>query len=361
MNIVYTVFSFKVGGVEKLLIDILNNISEESNNRIYLIIINDEYDSYLLSQISERVKVILFNRKPNGNKIKYILRFNKFIIEEKIDIIHCQCMKTIKFSVLSKLLNRKIKLIHTVHDTRIYRKLRSLDIWIDKIFVNKIIAISSAVKNDIISKKIQDSKIEIVYNAIDLEKFRSKSNKLINKDSIVIGNVARLIPKKKGQDVLIKAISILKNNYPNIKCLLAGNPPKGQEKNIYYLNKMSEELGVKENVYILGNINDIPNFLNEIDIFVMPSRYDGFGISLIEAMSMGIPCIASNIDGPKEILKDNKFGLLFTSEDYNDLAEKIESIINKSYECNQEEIKKYIHENYEIKSMVKHLIEVYKM
>lgn len=358
MNIVYLVFSFRVGGVEKLLVDIINNISNENNT--YLIIINDEYDQYLLSQVSEKAKVILLNRKPGSGKIKYIIDFCKFIKINKIDIVHCQCINSVKFSLLSKIINRKIKLIHTVHDTKIYSKLKKIDIAIDKIFVNKIIAISNAVKNEILFRNVNKKSVEVVYNAIDLVKFSQNINISDNKGYITIGNVARLIPEKKGQDVLIKAIAILKNKYPNIRCMLAGNPPVGREDIFDDLNELVNSLDVKENIIMLGNINDVPKFLQEIDIFVMPSRYDGFGISLIEAMSMGLPCIASNIDGPKEILKDEKLGLLFETENYIDLADKIEGIINKDYMLNQNEIQQYIKENYGIQSMVRKLITIYE-
>ena len=359
MNILYTVFSFKVGGVEKLLIDILNEISKDRDNKIYLVIINNEYDSSLIGQISDRVKVVLFNREAGSGRIKYILKFVKLIIKSKIDVIHCQCINTVKFALLAKIFKKNVKLIHTVHDTKIYSKLSRNDIRIEKFFVNKIIAISNAALDCILMRGIKRDKIKVVYNAINLEKFEFNEKK-IDINSIVIGNVARLIPEKKGQDVLIKAIAKLKKIYPNIKCLLAGDPPLGKEGNIHYLEKICREYDVSNNVEILGNINDIPNFLRTIDIFVMPSRYDGFGISLIEAMATGVPCIASNIDGPKEIIKNNEYGFLFKSEDYIDLAKKIKDVIDNYEKIDTVKINKYIVDNYDIESMTNQLNTVYQ-
>lgn len=357
MNIVYTVFSFRVGGIEKLLIDIVNNLSEQDN--IYLYIINDEYDKNLISEINGNVKIIYANRKVGGSKLGYIFDFCKFVKENKIKVIHCQCINTVKFSFLAKVINPSIKLIHTVHDTKIYSRFNKFNILIDKICVNKIIAISKSVKDEIISKGIDEDKVKIIYNAIDLSKFKLCKNKVMIKDEIIIGNVARLVPEKKGQDILIKAMGILKDKYPNMKCLFAGDPPSKNKENIIKLKQLAVNEGVEKRVEFLGNVNDISCFLSKIDIFVLPSVYEGFGISLIEAMATGVPCIAANIDGPKEIIKDNEYGLLFESKNFKDLAMKIDNMIYSYSYNNQNRIKSYIEENYEIKSMIKKLYKVY--
>ena len=154
-------------------------------------------------------------------------------------------------------------------------------------------------------------------------------------------------------------MGILKDKYPNMKCLFAGDPPSKNKENIIKLKQLAVNEGVEKRVEFLGNVNDISCFLSKIDIFVLPSVYEGFGISLIEAMATGVPCIAANIDGPKEIIKDNEYGLLFESKNFKDLAMKIDNMIYSYSYNNQNRIKSYIEENYEIKSMIKKLYKVY--
>lgn len=359
MNILYVTFSFTTGGIERLLIDIVNNMAEYKDRKIYLCIINNSYEEELLDEISSKVKIILMNRPINGKKIKYILDYTKMIIREKIDIIHCQMENSVKFSILSKILKPKIKIFTTVHDTKIFTNLKYHEVVMDRIFCNKIIAISDIVKKEILSRGIPCNKVIRLYNAINIDKFYRNTDKPFNKNKIIIGNVSRLLPEKKGQDILIQAIFKLKDRYPDIKCLFAGEVPNNNIKILERLKVMCTSLHLEKNVEFLGNVNDVSGFLDNIDIFVLPSRYEGFGISLIEAMAKGIPCIASNIDGPKEIIKDDNLGLLFESGNAQDLADKLMyRIMNMN--INKKLIERYVIDNYEINTMVNKLSEIYR-
>lgn len=358
MNILYAVFSFTIGGTERLLVDIINEASKDRSNNIFLCIINDSYDEFLLNTVNKNVNIILFKRCIGGRKIKYIIEYTKFILKNRIDILHCQSENVVKFSVLSKILRPKIKVFTTVHDTS-YMNLKSYEVIIDKLVCSKIIAISEAVKEQIMSRGVSQEKVVKIYNGIDLEKFRNVKNKDYGfKEQIIIGNVSRLVPEIKGQDVLINSIGLLKEKYPNIRCLLAGEVPPNKTFFLDRLKNLCEKYDIKDNIIFCGKVEDVSKFLDSVDIFVLPSRYEGFGISLIEAMYKGIPCIASNIDGPKEIIKDNEYGLLFKNNDYEDLANKIEYRI-KNMKIDSQEIKEYIRNNFNIEVMVKKLLQLY--
>ena len=357
MNILHTVFSFNNGGIENLLVDIINNWDE--SNKIILCVINDDYNEELLRKVVKRknIKVILLNRKKGTRSMVFLYKYIKIIYKERITIIHCHSIQSLRVGLISKMLKPTLKIYYTVHDTKIYKKLSKINIILQNIFVEKVIAISKAVRNDIESRNSKND-IEVIYNAIDLKKFKKKrENK--NYGRINIGCIARIIPEKKGQDILLKAIRIVKDKYPNVMCLFAGEPPKGKEYILGQLENQAIELGVAENVRFEGNINDIPNFLNKLDIFVLPSRYEGFGIVLLEAMASNIPVIASNLEGPQEIIKENKYGELFEVENYKELAEliinKIENNdidkINNSYD--------YVKEKFSIEIVNKKLKEIY--
>ncbi|WP_294371738.1 glycosyltransferase [uncultured Clostridium sp.] len=357
MNILYVTFSFNVGGIEKLLVDVMNTIADIKENNVFLCVINNSYDKNLLKSLNSNVKVILLNRPVSGRKLEFIIKYTRIIFQNKIDIIHCQMENAVKFSIPAKILKPAVKIFTTVHDTKIYSSLKYYEVSIDKFFCNKIIAISDSVKKEILSRGVKEHKIVKIYNAVDIDKFSIKSCEAFDKRKIVIGNVARLIPRKKGQDLLIKAVSRLKSKYPKIKCLFAGGGEE-QDESINRLKVLCHSLNVEENIEFLGNVDDISGFLDKIDIFVLPSRYEGFGIALIEAMVKGIPCIASNIDGPKEIINDDSLGLLFESENIDDLTEKLEYRIN-SMNIDRNIIRKYVIKNFDIRFMVKRLLDLY--
>ena len=169
------------------------------------------------------------------------------------------------------------------------------------------------------------------------------------------------MPEKKGQDILIDAVSKVKKSYPGIICYFAGAYDSEHESVFKEYQKEINQRNLQKNIVFLGNVDNIPNFLRKVDIFVLPSRYEGFGISLIEAMAMGIPCIASDLDGPAEILGDNERGYLFKKENSDDLVKKILNVIdNIEFErIKSEKNIEYVKNHFDIVSMCKKLDDIY--
>lgn len=358
MSIIYVIFSFTVGGIETLLVDMMNKL-ESKNNKIYLCVINNNYDRELLKRINPNVEILLLNREEKGSKLKYILQYTRFILKNKIDIIHCQGVNPVKFSVLVKILRPRTKIFNTIHDVRVYTTMSKMEVLIDKLMCKKIIAISDIVKKEILSRGVKENQVEKIYNAIDLQKFKNNENKVFDKENIVLGNVARLMPEKKGQDILIKAVAKLKDKYPGIKCVLAGGPAGGDISILNGLKELAKKYDVEKNIIFEGSVSDVPSFLKKIDIFIMPSRFEGFGISLIEAMAMKKPCIASDIDGPVEIIKENKYGILFRNGDYEDLTIKIQNMIENIESYDVDKVVEYVENNFSITEMLNKVSKTY--
>lgn len=362
MNIMHVISSFHTGGAEKLLIDTVKEDYKMNKLKSYVCIINNQYSIQMLNELRKYANVILIGKSEKNKNIKYIYKFIKILKESDINIVHCHNRGSYKFALLSKVFINKLKIVYTIHDTNIYNNVPEVYVKIDRIFIDKFIAISKAVEDNITMRGISPDKIKLIHNGIDVEKYNL--SKELRKNEITIGCVARLVPEKKGQDILIKAISKVKKLYPNVKCKLAGEVPiEGgikKNENKIYLEELAKSVGVYENIDFLGNVDNIPEFLKGIDIFVLPSRYEGFGLSLIEAISSKTPVIASNIDGPREIIKGDKYGLLFEKENECDLSEKIIQVI-LGYEYQKiENAYLYVNENYSVKSMYKKYYDVYQ-
>ena len=356
MNILHTVFSFNNGGIENLLIDIMNNWNNK-NDKLFLCIINDDYNIELLKKIDKnnKVEIITLNRKRKSRSIKFILEYINIIIKNKINIIHCHLLDAVKISSIAKLIKPTIKLFYTVHYTNIYNKFSRKDILLQNIFLNKIIAISESVKTQIIEKNKKND-IEVVYNAIDIKKFSVAAR---NNDYIKVGCVARILPEKKGQDILIKAISIVKHKYPNIKCVFAGEPQKGHEHYMEELMRQCKKENLLNNIIFKGNVDNIPSFLSTLDIFVLPSRYEGFGIAILEAMASKLPVIASKLEGPKEIIQDDEYGKLFEVGSYQELAKLIVEVIEENNQKQIDKAYEYVNSKFNVDRINRQIRQIY--
>lgn len=372
MNIMFLIFSFNTGGIEKQLIEMTDNMTTKGHH-ICICIINHRYEEVLLGKINKKVNIVKFDRpEKSKHKLRYMLRLAKIVKDNNIQIIHCQEPTGVVFSVIAKRMNPGVKIVETIHDigeSRLYSKsvLRAADLICDI-----YIAISESVRKEIIDRGISDKKTELITDAVNTKEYQQiidkdedrAANSIQETDNILdkrlmLGNVARFFPEKKGQDVLVRAIEILMKKYPDIHCSLAGGIYRGQEENWDKLQKYISDHGLGSNVFLCGNLDNIPEFLSTIGIFVLPSLYEGFGISLIEAMSMGIPCVASNIDGPKEIITDSSLGVLAEPGNEYDLADKIDYVICNYDSYNQADISRYITERYDIGKMVDKHLQLY--
>ncbi len=362
MRILYLLFSYTVGGTEQLVTDICNSMVEKQND-VYLYIVNNLIDEVMIQKLEAKVHVQRQNRTSGGSrKFETLINIAKFIKNKKIEVVHCNSLNAPELLILSKILQPKLKIVYTVHGMNQYCQLNKAKVLYRNIICNQIIAISESVKNDVISSGANESKVQVVYNAIDFKRMDNKNNLVhtFKSDSIVIGNAARFQPEIKGQDILFEAVENLVKRYPTIKCFFAGAP---DDKHINVFKNLADKAKKRypDNIIFLGNVDDIAAFLNQIDIFVLPSRSEGFGISLVEAMAMGVPCIASRLAGPEEVLEYGKKGKLFNPGDSNDLADAIEAVI-----CNYKKEKKtaeensyYVRKQYDIDNMSEKLLQIY--
>lgn len=359
MNIMYLLFSFTVGGIERLMVDIANGMSKTHN--VTVCVINDYYSKELVDELNGSVNVVLMKRPVGSSKIKCMFDVYREVRRVNPDVLHCQGMNCIQASLLVKLFMPKVKIYNTVHDVNNYSKYNKIQVILGNIMCKKIVAISKAVEKEILDKKVPSGKVEVIYNAIDTDRFKCSERIKPDKDNIVIGNIARVYPEKKGQDLLVRAVALLCERGYNVKCIFAGEPMKGNIKYIDELVKLAEELNVADKVDFLGNVMNVPEVIEKIHIFALPSRFEGFGISVIEAMAMERLCVVCDIEGPSEIVSSEKLGYTFKKGDYIDLADKLESAVNNYNSFDFDYIRNYVEDKYGIKNMLVKLEGIYEL
>ena len=362
MRIMYLLFSFTVGGTERLVADICKEMIL-NNQEVFLYIVNDLYSGELLDSLDKRIHVELQNRPVGGEeKITTLLKIAKYVKQYRIDVVHCNSFNSPELLIISKLINSKCKIVHTIHGMGQFEGSNRINILVRNWLCDSFIGISDAVKEDMLKAGINSKKTPRVYNGIDIKRYECARVKVFDLENIRIGCVARIMPQIKGQDVLLKAIFMIKQEYPKINVVFAGGVSENQRTEYEVLIQFVHDNNLESNVHFAGNISNIPKFLNSIDICVIPSRSEGFGLALIEAMSMGIPCVASDVAGPREIITNENIGTLFASGDSDDLVKQLKYVISNYASIKNDAWKRkdIIKNKFSVESMCVRLQEIYK-
>ncbi len=165
--------------------------------------------------------------------------------------------------------------------------------------------------------------VQVVPYGVDLRRFRPKQRG--EKDPIVIGTASRLSPEK-GQSYLLEAFAALRQRYgPRVSLKIAGEGPEEQN-----LKALARKLGIADAVDFAGWLEHdaLPAFLQDLDIFALPSTCEGFGVAAAEAASMKLAVVASNVYGVPDIVRDGKTGILVPAQNSDALATALASLID---------------------------------
>jgi len=338
INVIYVIERFGIGGVETLIYKIARNLDRKFFYPT-IIALNDYEDKNVEEQIiSSLTKDNIETLKPSGStknsRFRKILFIKKNLKEREDFIIHTNS------SIINSILatwGKNIPMVHTYHGIGWGKKDRIVYRFFMKKRFKKIVAVSNAVKQDI--KKtigIEESKIEVIYNGIEIEKFRVNptTKKSPDNDSKAVNLLflGRLV-NSKDPLTLLEAFKFL--NFENVKLFIVGDGPLMKQ-----LKEFVVKHNLKEQVVFLGAINndEVPQILWDTDVFVMSSLSEGLSISLIEALAAAKPLILSNILSFQETLglhdlkfvnnfAVTKFGTIFKSGNSRGLANAINWMI----------------------------------
>lgn len=322
-----------------------------------------DISNYLKTQGYEVIDIF---RKYNNTDLKgiivikdrctldYIISLGKFIRNTKPDLIIVHGYSTHIWTKLALAYSKlNIKLIHVEHNTEKYTPFRRyLTQKLDK-YTNKYICVSKGVANHLIKQDIDKSKVQVIYNGIDIKKFDLPKEP---HNIFTVGMVARF-SKQKDQMTLIKAIEYLvkeKKEKINLLLMGVGKTRKKCEKYIIE-NNLNEHIKIIE-----GNFKDL---IVKTDLFVLATHYEGLPLVLCEAMASHTPIIATNVPGVNEIIINNKTGLLVKENDVYDLANNIlkmkkDLVLRKNF-VHQSDI--FINKNFNLQLMYNNYIKTIKL
>ncbi len=245
------------------------------------------------------------------NLLSQIKRINTFILLNDIEVVIFNGNRPIYFSPFIKVKN-KIAYKHTSNNAFQFYKRQLGHFILNLCYLNcdRIVLLYENAKKEVFWNK---NKIRIINNGVE------SSNLMQYKNSSSILNILCVsrLDSNKGIEWLINVFSDTFKDYKNIQLTIAGTGPLHESLNNLICNK-----GVR-NIKLLGFVEDIESLLNGADIFVLPSKFESFPLSLLEAMSFGLPIISTDTGGTRDIVSNNKNGYLIHYLNDKELREAI--------------------------------------
>jgi glycosyltransferase involved in cell wall biosynthesis len=262
-------------------------------------------------------------------KILYLLR------EGKYHLVHCHLLASnIIAKPLAAIAGVPI-LFNYDHGNYFDHSPQRLYTWMDGLanrLTHHIIAVSASVRDYLIRhENVSPQKVTVIHNGIDLDHF-SPEGSITNRkqmhqkweipqNALLVAGVGRLCYQKNFPGFLRVAAEVIQT-ISGVHFVIAGDGPE-QKK----LTQLAQELGIADRVRFLGFVKDMRQFYQAIDIFFLPSHYEGTPITMLEAMAMGVPIVASKVDGIAEILEDGVDAYLVPSGEHALFVDRLCSLL----------------------------------
>ncbi len=321
------------GGVERYLETLFKYSKDQVEN---ILVCSQNYDYKKFKTLADRVIVLKMAHdiEPSSDiKVERTLR--RIIKQVKPDIVYAHSSKAGAFARIADLgLNNKI--IYNPHgwafNMQQSAKKKEMYKWVEKIsahFCDKIVCISDAERESALREKIcKPSKLQVIYNGIDLEEIEkttpmSRDQLGIPDDAFVVGMVGRL-SKQKAPDTFVKAAKLIKEKIHNAFFLMVGDGELRDQ-----IENLINQYDLGSSFLITGWVDNPTAYMKVMDVGMLLSRWEGFGLVLPEYMACGVPIVATNVDAIPNIIKNGKNGMLVDRDDYHKAAYAVDRLFKQ--------------------------------
>lgn len=315
-HIMHVTFDMRIGGTEMVIKNIIDG-SDQNQFKMSVLCIESPLGPFAEELHNNGIEFFEFNRQPGFDKA-LIANIRKTIKENGIDIIHCHQYTPWVYGVIAAAFTRT-KVIFTEHgrfypDSSTWK--RKLINPILNLFTDHVTAISKATKQALIEfENITEKSIDVIYNGIaPLQIDEAKASELkktlgIPNHHTVLGTVARFDPIK-NHTMMLKAFSKVLAKQPNTTLMIVGD---GEERE--NIERCIDTLNIANNVILTGYEPKPAHHIALMDIFLLSSLSEGTSMTLLEAMSIGKPCVVTDAGGNPEIIEHGVNGYVTRNDD----------------------------------------------
>jgi glycosyltransferase involved in cell wall biosynthesis len=327
INLMHVVLNLGVAGLER----VVTELSLKMNRDLFNVEVCCFSFLGHFAEILENngIKVTLIQQNPHRFDPIHPWRVSRFLKTKDVHILHAHT-GTFFFGAVSAALAKVPAVFYTEHGRFMVDPLvRLVEDRIAVRFTDKVIAVSPELKERLINHvKFPPRKISVVVNGVNMELFcpRPKPKAILAEfgippESQIIGAVGRF-ERVKDHLTLLKAFELVSQRLPNSILLLVGDGSLRQN-----LMQYADSHNFKKQVVFAGERNNIPEMLNVMDLFVLPSLSEGTSVSLLEAMASGVVPVVTNVGGNQSIVNHHQNGLLVKPDNPPIMAEAIYSIL----------------------------------
>jgi len=358
MKVLITLNSSNFGGIERTVLDLVKGLYK--NNEMYVVCPNgdyfDEYKKFARAYAYKKVTKVDF---------KYILYLSKILKKEKIDVLHSNDPRiTFNSLIAGKIAGTKVLISHThtpISEWQISNFAKKINIFLNTFIVNLFsdyeICLNEVIRKQKEAEGIIPQKLFVIGNCLD-EDFKEEVVKLKSVEIKPKKNFQFLCVSRfsieKNQEVLVEAFYELSKLYKDVRLTLVG---KGTMQ--IHIKELVSQYKIEEKVEFINEVDDTEKVLlmHNADCFVFPTLAEGFGLVMIEAMTLCKYVITSNLEVLREV--SNNQLIYFQPNNKLDLLKKMLEVYEEKTPSNFEENKSFVFKKYSFENYIKSYEKIY--
>lgn len=304
------------------------------------------------------------------NSLDLLGQLTRFLKDNSYDILHAHGTRASFWVRIAAMLSwSKVPIVYTLHGFHVGRRmslLRPVYIWGERILnskVKKVVCVSFADEELVRRTKVaRDDKVITIRNGIDTENFKRVPGDGPVRRELGLGGkpvlfmTASRLHEPKDLETIFNAFRLVTEIREDVYLLVVGDGPDREK-----LLKLIKKLNLKDKIFMLGWRKDMPNILNDSDVVLLSSRWEGLPLLPIEAGANKKPVIATDIDGVREVVLDRKTGYLFPVGDSNKLAARMIDLAGSSKKREEmgDEALDFIEKNFSKERMIREYKDLY--
>lgn len=353
MKILYVITGLGLGGAEKVVADLADQMIAFGHN-VKIAYLTGEI---LVKPASSDVEIIALGLNSLKDFLIASKKYQRLIKSFRPEIVHAHMVHANIFARLNRTFCPVPKLICTAHSSNEGGRVRMMAYRLTNGLSDVNTNVSQEATQAMVNKgAFTKSNVVTIYNGIDLNKFKNNSRSISEEPSTLNLIAVGRFTDAKDYPNLINAFAILKKNNRAIKLTIVGD---GELKP--QIESLIKEFNLDKDITLLGRRSDIAELLSQADIFVLSSKFEGFGLVVAEAMACECYVVATDSGGVAEVMGDT--GYLVPIQNSQALAGALQDTINLSKEDRSENNKKArarVEEFFSLEASVKKWLALYE-